>query len=230
MTLSGFGLNDEVTNVFHLQGAALRGGGAVFRQAFDYLAGFLPRNLPDVVEAFEGVKLGVPWLDGPLGIGSQDRRLLTGSSVGPDLWSKLTPLIPKDVGTAFIGGPFFDPALALVQRIQRRVRPRRLVIGIDPDSVEIDPVEASKLEGVEWVNVAGIPDIPQRREGASRYLHAKLFWFANGQEELLVTGSANPSVAAFFGVPDARNAEAVVADLRKGAADPPGTTRRSCEL
>lgn len=219
MTLSGFGLNDEVTNIFRLDGAALRAGGAPFRQALDYLAGFVPANLPDVVEAFEGVKLGVPWLDGPLGTGPQDRQLLTETSAGPDLWSKVAPLIPMDVTTAFIGGPFFDPALALVRRLQREVRPKRLVIGIDPESVEIDPVEAAKLEGVEWVNIASVPAIPQRREGASRYLHAKVFWFASKQEELLVTGSSNPSVAAFFAAPGARNAEAVVADRRKGAAE-----------
>lgn len=218
VTLSGFGLNDEVTNIFRLEGAALRAAGGPLREAFDYLAGFIPANLPDVVEAFEGVKLDVPWLDGPLGTGSQDRQLLTASSAGPDLWSKVTLLIPKDVTTAFIGGPFFDPALALVRRFQREVRPKRLVIGIDPESVEIDPVEAAKLNGVEWVNIAGVPAIPQRRDGASRYLHAKIFWFTNKHEELLVTGSANPSVAAFFAAPDARNAEAVVADRRKGAA------------
>ncbi|MFE8597794.1 hypothetical protein [Archangium violaceum] len=219
MTLSGFGLNDEVTNVFRLEGAALRAGGAPFRQAFDYLAGFMPANLPDVVEAFEGVKIGVPWLDGPLGTDPQDRQLLTMASAGPDLWSELTPLIPKDVTTAFIGGPFFDPALALIRRLQREVRPKRLVIGIDPESVEIDPVEAAKLEGVEWVNIAGVPTIPQRREGASHYLHAKVFWFGSKQDDLLVTGSANPSVAAFFATPNARNAEAIVADRRKGAAE-----------
>ncbi len=219
VTLSGFGLNDEVTNIFRVEGSALRAGGAPFRQAFDYLAGFVPGQLADLVEAFEGVKLGVPWLDGPLGTGSQDRQLLMESSTGPDLWSKLAPLIPKDVATAFVGGPFFDPVLALVRRLQREVRPKRFVIGIDPESVEIDPVEAGKLERVEWVNVAGVPAVPQRREGASPYLHAKVFWFSGKQEELLVTGSANPSVAAFFAAPDARNAEAVVADRRKGAAE-----------
>jgi hypothetical protein len=217
VTLSGFGLNDEVTNVFRLEGAALRAGGALFRQAFDYLAGFVPAQLPDVVEAFESVKLGVPWLDSLLGTGGQDRQLLTGSSTGPDLWAKLAALIPKDVSTAFICGPFFDPVLAFVRRLQREVRPTSLVIGIDPASVEIDPTEAAALEGVRWVNVAGIPDIPQRREGASHYLHAKVLWFSGKHEELLVTGSANPSVAAFFARPDARNAEAIVADRRKDA-------------
>ena len=219
VTLSGFGLNDEVTNIFRLEGAALRACGAPFRQAFNYLAQFVPTQLPDVVDAFEGVKLGVPWLDGPLGTDPEDRQLLTESSAGADLWSQVVPLIPKDVTTAFVGGPFFDPTLAMVRRLQREVRPKRLVIGIDPASVEVDPVEAAKLNGVEWVNIAGVPQIPQRREGASAYLHAKVFWFASGQNELLITGSANPSVAAFFAAPDVRNAEVVVADRTKGVAE-----------
>jgi hypothetical protein len=219
VTLSGFGLNDEVTNVFRLEGAALRAGGAPFRQAFNYLAQFVPTQLPDVAEAFEGVKLGVPWLDGPLGTGPQDRHLLTESSAGADLWSQVAPLIPTDVTTAFVGGPFFDPTLAMVRRLQRELRPKRLIIGIDPASVEVDPAEAAKLEGVEWLNIAGVPQIPQRREGASRYLHAKVFWFASKEDQLLVTGSANPSAAAFFAAPDARNAEAVVADRTEEVAD-----------
>lgn len=219
VTLSGFGLNDEVTNIFRLEGAALRAHGAVFRQALDYLGQFMPTRLPDVVEAFEGVRLGVPWLDGPLGVGSQERQLLTGSGISDDLWSQVTPLVPRDVKTAFVGGPFFDPTLAMVRRLQREVRPKRLVIGIDPSVAEIDPIEVGKLDGIEWVNIAGVPQIPQRREGASRPLHAKVFWFAGMHDELLVTGSANPSVAAFFASPDLRNAEAVVADRTKGAAD-----------
>lgn len=219
VTLSGFGLNDEVTNIFRLEGAGLRAHGAVFRQALDYLGQFMPTRLPDVVEAFEGVRLGVPWLDGPLGVGSQERQLLTGSGISDGLWSQVAPLVPRDVKTAFVGGPFFDPTLAMVRRLQREVRPRRLVIGIDPSVAEIDPIEVGKLDGVEWVNIAGVPQIPQRRDGASRPLHAKVFWFAGMHDELLVTGSANPSVAAFFASPDLRNAEAVVADRTKGAAD-----------
>ena len=72
---------------------------------------------------------------------------------------------------------------------------------------------------MRWVNVAGVPPIPQRREGSSHYLHAKVFWFAGKNEQLLLTGSANPSVAAFFAPTAGRNAEAVVVDRRSGAAD-----------
>lgn len=59
-------------------------------------------------------------------------------------------------------------------------------------------------------DIAGVPTIPQRREGASRYVHAKVVWFASEQEELRISGSANPSVAAFFAAPHARNAQAAV--------------------
>jgi hypothetical protein len=92
LTLSGFGLNDEVTNAFRLEGAGLRSGAGLLRQVYAYLAAFVPTGLPDVVEAFEGLKLGVPWMDGPLGTGTTDRVLLTSSSRGPDLWSQVAPL------------------------------------------------------------------------------------------------------------------------------------------
>jgi hypothetical protein len=211
LTLSGFGLNDEVTNVFRVDGSTVRSGGGPLRQAFEYLAGFVPAALPEVVEGYEGLKLGIPWMDGPLAVGDPDRTLLTAPGTGPDLWSLVAPLLPKEVGTAFICGPFFDPALALIRRLQREVRPRELVIGIDPSSVDVDPKEAASLSGVRWVNVAGVPVIPQRREGFSRYLHAKLFWFSGNNDSLLISGSANPSVAAFFAPPAARNAASAIA-------------------
>lgn len=219
MTLSGFGLNDELTNIFRVDGAGVRSGGGPLRQAFEYLAGFVPTELRDVVEAYKGLKLGIPWLNGPLATGDPSRVVLTSSMTGPDLWSQVAPLVPSDVETAFICGPFFDPALALVRHIQREVRPSELVIGIDPASVEIDPAEAASLANVRWVNVAGVPPIPQRRTGSSHYLHAKILWFAGKKGQLLVTGSPNPSVAAFLGRATGRNAEAAVADSRNGVGD-----------
>lgn len=219
VTLSGFGLNDEVTNAFRLEGASLRSHGAILRQALDFVSQFVPTSLPGVVEAFEGVKLGAPWIDGPLGVHQQDRQLLTSSSIGSDLWSKASPLIPRNVATAFICAPFFDPALAMVRRLQSEVEPKELVIGIDPLSTDIEPLAAKELEGVRWVNVSGAAAILNRREGLSSYPHAKILWFANENEELLITGSANPSVAAFFAPPALRNAEAVVADRTRGASE-----------
>jgi len=219
MTLSGFGLNNEVTNVFRAEGTGIRSCGGPLRQAFEYLFSFVPENLPEVFEAFEGLKLGIPWMDGPHGTGDSDRVLLTAANTGADLWSQVAPLLPDGVSTAFISGPFFDSELAFVRRIQNEVRPRELIIGIDPASVEIEPNAALSLANVRWVNIAGVPQIPKRRGGACHYLHAKIFWFVCKQKQLLITGSANPSVAAFFAQAARRNAEAVVVDKRLGVGN-----------
>lgn len=216
LTLSGFGLNDEVTNVFRAEGTGIRSQAGPLRQAFEYLLSFVPVSLPEVVESFAGLKLGIPWMDGPHGTGDSDRVLLTSTNIGADLWSQVARILPSNVSMAFICGPFFDPELALVQRIQREVHPREFVIGIDPASVEINPDAAISLTNVRWVNIAGVPQIPKRRDGSYHYLHAKIFWFASEQTQLLITGSANPSVAAFFAQATRRNAEAVVADSRTG--------------
>lgn len=218
MTLSGFGLNDELTNAFAVQGASARGAAAPFRQAMGFLASFVPRLLPDVVEAFEGIKLGVPWLDGPMGIRKDDRVLLTSLTAGQDLWSQVLPFVPRGVSRALVCGPFFDSKLAFLRRLLEDVQPQKLYVGVDPESVELDPAEAAKLSGVTFVNVAGVPQMENHREGAAPYFHAKMLWFEGDGEELLVSGSANPSVAAFLAPAPTRNAEALVVDQRAGAA------------
>lgn len=88
-------------------------------------------------------------------------------------------------------------------------------MGIDTATVEIDPAEVAALEHVRFVNVVDVPKV-ERPEGAKPYLHAKILWMRGEAEELLVTGSANPSIAAFLAPTAARNAEAVVADRRTG--------------
>ena len=83
-----------------------------------------------------------------------------------------------------------------MRRLLTDVRPRDLVIGIDPATVDINPTEAASLQGARFVNVAGVPKVDWP-EGAAPYLHAKMLGMVGVDGELLVTGSANPSVAAF---------------------------------
>jgi hypothetical protein len=112
-----------------------------------------------------------------------------------------------------------------LQQLVDDVKPRKLVVGIDPESVEIDPHVVRKFRGAEFLNVAGLPQVPNRRESGARYLHAKVLWFSGPDGELLVTGSANPSKAAFLSARDRRNAEAIVVDVRVGAATALGLDR-----
>jgi hypothetical protein len=60
------------------------------------------------------------------------------------------------------------------------------------------PQSVRKLRGVEFLNIAGLPRVPNRRESAGRYLHAKVLWFRASDGDLVVTGSANPSAPAFL--------------------------------
>jgi len=218
MTLAGFGLNDEITNVFHTRGVGAREGAEPIRRALDYLESFVPADaLPDLTQVFATLRRGIPWLEGPVTVESQERVLLTSTGSDEDLWSRVRPLIPHRVSTVFVCGPFFDRNLRFLQRLLGDVRPSRLVVGVDPESVEIDPVSVSKARGAEFVNIAGLPAVPNRRERGTRYMHAKALWLVGPGHELLVTGSANPSAPAFL-EGGSRNAEAIVVDQREGAA------------
>jgi hypothetical protein len=159
----------------------------------------------------------VPWLDGPVAVESDERVFLTTTGDDADLWTRIRPLVPKRP-TAFVCGPFFDKKLTFLQRLLDDVRPRKLVVGVDPESVEIDPSAVRRFRSAEFVNVGGIPRVPNRRDSGTRYLHGKILWFVGSEGELLVTGSANPSTPAFLSESERRNAEAVVIDRREGSA------------
>lgn len=216
-TLAGFGLNDEVTNEFRTSGPGGRHGAGIIGSALDYLQRFAPTALADVVRVFGAVRRNIPWLEGPVIAESDGRRLLFTSGRDEDLWSRVRPLVPKRPAFAFLCGPFFDNKLELLEQLVDDIKPKRLIVGLDPESVEIDPNSVRRFRGADFVNVAGLAQVPNRRESGTRYLHAKILWFSGADEELLVTGSANPSRPAFLSG-RTRNAEAIVADSRAGAA------------
>ncbi len=224
-TLAGFGLNDEITNEFRTSGPGARQGAGLIRTALDYLQGFAPKALAEVAHVFEAARRNIPWLEGPLPLDSDERMLLFTTGRDVDLWNRVRPLVPKRPSLAFVCGPFFDKKLEFLQQLFDDVKPRRLVVGIDPESVEIDPNVVEKFLGAEFVNVAGRAQVPNRREPGASYLHAKILWFSGADGELLVTGSANPSKPAFLLGRGRRNAEAIVVDRRAGAATALGLDR-----
>ncbi|MBK9069391.1 MAG: hypothetical protein IPL79_00045 [Myxococcales bacterium] len=134
------------------------------------------------------------------------------------LWDQIRSAVPAGVTRALVVSPFFDGSLEFLQRLLDDVRPERLTVAIDPSSVVIPRDASARLPGVRFVNIAGRSLVPttRRREGASRYMHAKALWFESPQGELLVTGSANASAPAFLLSAGRRNAEAVVIDATPG--------------
>jgi len=219
MTLAGFGLNDELTNEFRTSGAGARQGAGVIRSALDYLQLFVPSNLTELVQALHSVRRNIPWLEGPLAPPTEDRVLMMTTGKDVDLWTRLRPLIPKKRVTVFACGPFFDRKLSFLKKLVSDVKPQRLAVGIDPESVEIDSAAVNAVREAEFVNIAGLPRVPNRRNSVATYLHAKVLWFKGSDGELLVTGSANPSAPAFLSDAGQRNAEAIVVDRRAGTAE-----------
>ena len=218
MTLAGFGLNDELTNEFRTSGQGARQGAEIVRAALDYLQRFVPSNLSELLHAFRSVRRNIPWLDGPIALPSDDRILITTTGQDPDLWTRVRTLVPKKRVKVFACGPFFDRKLGFLKKIAVDVKPDQFIIGIDPESVEINWSAVSSVPAAEFVNIAGKPLVPNRRDSVATYLHAKILWFKGSDGELLVTGSANPSTPAFLSHHDQRNAEAIVLDRRAGSA------------
>jgi hypothetical protein len=218
MTLAGFGLNDELTNEFRIGGPAGRQDAGVIRGALTYLGSFVPPGLPDLQAILAAVKHNIPWLVGPAVVRPDDRILLTTSGQDQDLWGRIHPLISARPSVAFVSAPFFDRDLGFLSQLWEKLRPEKLIVGIDPESADIDPAALQCFAQAEFVNTSRRAQVPNRRDVGASYMHAKILWFAGSNGELLVSGSANPSRAAFLADGMRRNAEAVVVDRRKGAA------------
>jgi len=219
LTLSGFGLNDELTSVFRADPPNPRAAAAPFHVARDYLRSFLPDALPEIAAALDAVFENAPWLNGPASAGSALRELLAATGDVGTLWDRVRPMVPTNVTRALIVSPFFDDALAFVRRLMADVRPASLTIAIDPSTAVVPADAATRLPGVRFVNIAGCIEVPRRRDGAHPYVHAKALWFDSPAGELLVTGSANASAPAFLDGPGRRNAEAAVVDTSPGVAE-----------
>jgi len=222
-TLAGFGLNSELTASFRTEGKNAAEGAAPFVVARDFIAQFLPRKLEAVTDAFRGVFEGVPWLRDSEP--QDESRGVFGSGVaGPSLWDRVQTLLPRKVDQALVVSPFFDEGLELIERIVEELRPNRLIVVIDPETVKIDEGRARKLKNVTFVSAVEQLKLPRRRETDRPYVHAKALYFAGGREELVITGSANATAPAWLASGRTRNAEAIAWDRRPGVAASLGLT------
>lgn len=219
MTYSGFGLNDEITNVFTYNNDSDDTNCVSFASIYDYLSQFIPGGLVDLKEAYEGVRNGVRWMKGNSDEKEIERIIIAAETTGANLWSKVVPYLPQNITKAYIEGPFFDPKMECVKRVMKEASLGSVVVGVDPRTTKIDATEAGRISNVRYVNTADVVKIKRRRENIRHYMHAKIMWFKSGKQELLVTGSANPSVAAYLADSARRNVEVIVADRRTGVAD-----------
>ncbi|MEP7342615.1 MAG: hypothetical protein ABI977_33110 [Acidobacteriota bacterium] len=147
-----------------------------------------------------------PWLQEPQEpiVDGKESHFFGSEPTGPPLWELVRERVPARVKRIVAVGPFFDQSLMFIKRLGEDFSPKNLVVGIEPEKVII-PADACQI-----VPQAKFVDASLLHDG-SGYLHAKAILFETEQgEELLITGSANPTPPAWLAGPTKRNAEAVI--------------------
>jgi hypothetical protein len=209
MTLSGFGLNRELTNLVRVQGARDADAIALASSAWTHVRRWVEAysdKLPDHVRAMiEKMEAFAPWLTAAVG-GAGDVSLIASSPGQASLWEQLLVLVDRPVREVFVTGAFFDRSLTFLDRIQADLSPQRLVVAVEPETVQL-PVSLAKQSSAIFVDAG---DLGTTQSGGHRrgYLHAKAIRivFEDGGE-LVASGSANPSSPAWNAPTAAANAE-----------------------
>jgi hypothetical protein len=205
LTMSGFVRNREMTNVVEVMGPKDRVGAAVLLEALEFCrawASDLPKPLLQTLEDFRGFCR--PYL-GPVP-GGGDTQVIGSRPTGPSLWQKVRELVPKKVQRVVILGPFFDEDLSFVRRVIEDLGVGEVLIAIDPETTHF-PGKLKKLP--REVRIVNSHDLDPGHRGRG-YLHAKAMLIESGATRVLVTGSANPTAAAWLASSGSRNAELVV--------------------
>ncbi|WP_419695401.1 hypothetical protein ACN2CC_02015 [Mesorhizobium muleiense] len=211
MTLAGFGFNREITNLVRVQGerdgAGIGIAQALWAEIDSWLDTYTP-GIPDHVRSMvRRVKEFAPWLDGQPATDAS-LRLLAGRPGSASLWEQFTGLLAGETARVSIGGAFFDQEFSFLQRVSRDLKPQRMTIAVEPETVQM-PVNSHSLGGVSFVRADRLGCDEKAEE---RYLHAKfvLVEQTNGAS-VLVTGSANPSRPAWLADGFSGNVELMLA-------------------
>ncbi len=211
LTVSGLTANREVSNLIEIDPGDRRSAGLqAARVVWDGLAPWWQRTPQRARAYLEEMSHALPWLHGPGEVAEDQFTVLVSRPNGGSLWSSVRQRLSGRVRRALIVGAFFDEALEFVRTLAQDLRPRQTIVGVDPRSVEINVAAAQRFTGARFVDASGIGD-------GRGYLHAKLIGLElEGGQEILISGSANPSAPAWLADEPRRNAEAVV--VRQGKA------------
>lgn len=205
LTLSGFGYNREVTNWIEVAGIKDGEGVALLADAWRMASQWIELERgksPDAMleSALSFSNFVSPLISSPAA--SANTFALTQIPNGQPLLDQVFEKITQKVKKIGIIGAFFDNELAFIKEIAKRWPSAKIVVGIDPDSVQ--------LSAVPVAGVARYVDARQLWPESKSYLHAKIIYFETGDNNrAFVSGSANPSRPAWLSTPSC-NVEAVL--------------------
>lgn len=210
LTLSGFGYNREVTNWIEVSGAKDAEGASLLADAWQMARQWIEMERENSPDEMLEVALALGNFIGPLVINAKppsNAFILMHSPIASPLIDQVAAQVPASVERIGVIGAFFDRELALVSELAKRWPNAEIVVGIDPESVQ--------LLGTPTPGIARYVDARGLWAKNPGYLHAKAIYFdGGGDKSAFVSGSANPSRPAWMGNVAACNVEAVL--LRTG--------------
>lgn len=205
VTLSGFGQNLEVTNILRYS-KGNEENRSIFHTAFgaykDWLTSY-GQNLPSTVsEALERTLSLSPWLKGTAEK-AININFLYSSPTADSLWQQLQSFLPSEIERVTGVSAFFDRNLDFVNELTR-ICAEAPVIAVQPETVSAPQSLVSHAD-VHLIDINSVSALDNNKN----YVHCKALLF-EGENKLLVSGSANLSRPAWLDVGDNGNAEAVL--------------------
>jgi hypothetical protein len=206
LTLSGFGVNRELTNLLEPQDN-VEDGAELLHSVWSATSDWLQRqysSVPPLIidSALELARL-LPAAPKKPSSGSVPMFLAQADHTS-SLFVKLRKNIPFQPRRIVVVGAFFDHELAFLKQLRETWPEAKLKVGVDPDTVFLPAAPEDPDLLVDAAQALG--------SSVHHYLHAKALYLEGEHDEdaALCTGSANPS-AQGWGLKDTPvNAEAVI--------------------
>jgi hypothetical protein len=168
---------------------------------FDFLYGFLDRNVRSIAYKLNRIEADTPWLAkvqrfaGSLDLGA-DRRVGFLYSSEESIISQFWRATGGDrISRLLVLAPFWDQELEALSQVIELLKPERTILLIQPETVNMNCEALNQLPSSVEINDVGWPK--------ERYLHAKLILAEGEKADHILMGSANCSVAA-LGLRDAQ--------------------------
>ena len=213
LTLSGYASQGEQFCVFRYDGAQDQlPPFAAVRQLLD---GMAARDWIDEVARWhlDQIWAGAPWLGATIPPGTP---MPVRHNLDAPLLSQLAEWIGGlRVSEVVVHAPFYDPACAALSRLLGQIAPSSVRILVQEHETSADPHALarvlSRYPGRAAVHIVSAPE-------AGTYLHAKFLLVRTGEEDVVLSGSANMSLSGLCSTAASGNVE--VGNLLSG---PPGS-------
>lgn len=205
LTLSGFGKNRELTTVFETNPNSEDGERQIFRDVWKALRRWTINQPEELLDSLSFVEKEIPWLTQASYSSFTENSdfFCAAYGNGLSLWEQIEPTLPKQIRRATLVSPFFDEDLKFLRKIKDALNPKEFIVGVETKTVQLSPKAQSLFPDVKFV------ETDRLRENRG-YLHAKAIYLeTETNEEILITGSANASGAAWLGG-GRSNGEAVI--------------------